>query len=110
MHSSVLIGEREMNLRKGSITIVALLAVPAAGYGIWRQTGGIRKASAGPGVIEAAPQPPLISPALSLGMPLTPRLVATWATRVGPYSVGIGSLRPTQDNRRFLGRLGFQLS
>ena len=98
-----------MNGQRTAVTVVALVALAAAGYGIWRQTGGIRKASAGPVVAEAGPMMAVPRIPFSPGPPLlTPRLVATWTTRVGRYSVGVSSLRPIQDNRRLMGRVGFR--
>ncbi len=98
-----------MNLRKGVVTVVALAVLAAVGYGIWRQTGGLPRASAGTALIAVPPGLTIPTLGFSPGPPITPRLVATWATHVGPYSVGVSSVRPMQDNRRLMGRSGAQM-
>jgi len=102
-------GEGEVNRQKGAVTVVALVALAAVGFGIWRQTGGLRKASAGTPPPAAALNFAIPSLGFSPGPPPTPRLVATWATRVGTYSVGVSTLRSMQENRPLFRRTGFQI-
>ena len=96
-----------MNRQTAVVVVIAVTVTLALGLGFWR-SGARKLVPVRPAMVGAAPMPPLPpGPRMPGPMfrgigPNVPRLVATWATQAGPYTICVSYVRPQQDGRPFV--------